>query len=196
MADRLVINVGAVTEAQYRLVHGKDLFLRVVDNIRQLAELRRVYNPGLRIEIVFIDNKLNHAAVSAAEAFFRKLGADVVNLVEAEIYDFTRDIAIPEARTHQPAGKGRAIPCLCWWYKLIVRPDLKLNVCCYRQQPIIADLSDRSLKTVWGSTGLNKLRLAGLRGAGCEDCVIYTPKGQADLLKGAAFHDAPSVQTA
>jgi MoaA/NifB/PqqE/SkfB family radical SAM enzyme len=58
-ADHVTINLGAVDQQQYLDLYGKNLFDRVVANIRRLVSLRDAGKPEFLIEIIYIVNAVN-----------------------------------------------------------------------------------------------------------------------------------------
>ena len=57
-ADHVVINLSAVDRQQYHDLHGKDLFDRVVNNIKRLVSLRDAGKPGFRSRLFILSMPL------------------------------------------------------------------------------------------------------------------------------------------
>ena len=94
--DHVVIDLGAVDRQQYRDLHGKDLFDRVVNNIKRLVSLRDAGKPGFRIEIAYIVNAVNIDQKQKMQDLASRLGVNAVYFKKMNVHAYNREIALPE----------------------------------------------------------------------------------------------------
>lgn len=161
--DRIVINLGTADRAGYRALQGRDLFIRVIKNIRELAKLRPQLNPNFRIEVVFIANRLNVDNQLKTENLVRKLGADFIRKTVAEISEHNHHIKLPD-HDDQTELVGEWPPCYHGWFYSSIKLNGDVNVCCFMQRVTIGNAYATSLKEVWGSDAYSRARTSALSG--------------------------------
>jgi len=169
-ADNILVNLGASSKEGYRDVHGKNLFMRVIKNIKEMARLREKYNPNFRIKVLFIETSLNADSRESTTELVRKLGADEVNCVKAETWEFTQDFNEAESKARETMKK-KWLPCYHGWFYSQVMLTGELRLCCYLQKKSITDLHQRSFKEAWFSEDYNHARRSAVSGEGYRDLV-------------------------
>ena len=172
-ADGIRINLAATDRFLYRTLHGKDLFCRVVANIRELARLRQDINPGFRIETAFVMNRLNHRQHDGMMSFAKDLGVDRVLEIPVELNPYNQVLGTGPCPAGRTAPQKRGLPCFFSWYNSFVRVDGKVNICCYLNRVVMADLARVSFKTAWLSSTYARMRTLALSAGfrdGREEC--------------------------
>lgn len=161
-ADHVVIDLGAVDRNQYLLLHGKDLFDRVVKNIERLVSLRDAGKPDFFIEIVYIVNALNTGQKQKMKDLATRLGVNFVCFKKLGLHPFNRVIALPK----NPKSKRQRTRSICWngWFYVLVKLDGNTSICCKIQQMEIGDLDKLSFKQLWHSPRMMYTRLLGKNG--------------------------------
>lgn len=162
-ADRIVINLGEADRASYRALQGKDLFMRVIKNIRELARLRPQLNPNFRMEVIFIATRLNAASQVRTENLVRKLGADFIRKTVAEISEHNQHIKLPD-HEDQIELPGDWPPCYHGWFYSAIKLNGDVNVCCFMQRLTIGNVFTTSFKDIWGSDAYSRARGSALTG--------------------------------
>ncbi len=173
LADGVRINLAATDRSLYRTLHGKDLLCRVMANIRELARLRQNVNPDFRIETVFVMNRLNLGQRAVMMSFAKDLGVDRVLEMPVELNPYNQVLGIESYPVGREVPQECGLPCFFSWYNTFVRVDGKVNICCYLNRVVMADLAKVSFKTAWMSSQYARMRAlaltAGFR-AGREEC--------------------------
>ena len=165
-ASAVHINLGAVDRRGYEALHGKDLFLRVTENIRALAALRDAEKPEFRIYIVFVINKLNAAIQGSMVKFAKRLGADALTPVTMSLTNYTGDI-LPEKKVlkEMACKKGKTLmPCFNGWFVASIEANGSVGFCCKVNKMNIANVNKKSFRDIWESKEFMRMRLAGRRG--------------------------------
>jgi MoaA/NifB/PqqE/SkfB family radical SAM enzyme len=162
-ADRVVINLGEADRASYRVLQGKDFFMRVIKNIRELARLRPQLNPNFRMEVIFIATRLNAASQAKTESLVRKLGVDLVRKTVAEISEHNHHIKLPD-HEDKIAITGEWPPCYHGWFYSAIKLNGDVNVCCFMQRLTIGNVFTTSFKDIWGSDAYSRARTSALTG--------------------------------
>lgn len=161
-ADRIVINLGEADRASYRALQGRDLFIKVIKNIRELAKLKPQLNPHFRIEVVFITTSLNQQNRIRTENLVKKLGANLLQQKVAEISQHNRHI-MPEDMDKREI-EGAWPPCYHGWFYSAIKLNGDVNVCCFMQRLTIGNVFKTSFKEVWKSDAYSRARLSALTG--------------------------------
>ncbi len=162
-ADRIVINLGEADRASYRALQGKDLLMRVLKNIRELARLRPQVNPNFRMEVIFIATRLNAASQSKTESLVKKLGVDWVRKTAAEISEHNHHIRLPN-QEDKTTLSGEWPPCYHGWFYSAIKLNGDVNVCCFMQRLTIGNAYATSFKDVWESEAYSRARALALGG--------------------------------
>lgn len=162
-ADRIVINFGEADRASYRALQGRDLFVKVIKNIRELARLRPQFNPNFRIEVVFISTRLNEESLLRTENLVRKLGADLIQKKVAEISEHNQHIMFPDQNA-KAEMEGDWPPCFYGWFYSAIKLNGDVNVCCFMQRLTIGNVFKTSFKDVWESDVYARARGSALTG--------------------------------
>lgn len=176
--DHVLINLGAVDRRQYHKLHGKDLFERVVNNIKRLVSLRDAGKPGFKIEIAYIVNAVNINQKQKMQDLAFQLGVNEVYFSEMYVDEYNRRIALPEGA--KEAEKKRTPPsCLNGWFFMAVNLNGNASLCCRIHQMPLGDFDKSSFKQFWLSTRMMNMRLLGKYGhiqnmfKACQNCSDY-----------------------
>jgi MoaA/NifB/PqqE/SkfB family radical SAM enzyme len=177
-ADHVVVDLNSVDRQQYRELHGKDLFDRVVKNIKRLVSLRDILKPGFVIEIDCVVNAVNIKYKKKMQELASQLGITGVSFSKMHGHAYNQDIILPEG-TAESEGKITPPACLNGWFYLKIRLDGSVGACCRNQQMNIGNLEKGSLKELWLSKHMMNMRLLGKYGRilkmfkACQTCTYY-----------------------
>ncbi|MCK4830407.1 SPASM domain-containing protein, partial [bacterium] len=176
-----------------RDMHGKDLFDRVVCNIKRLVSLRDAHKPGFRIEISYVVNAINIHQREKIQELASRLGVNWVLFRKMNIRSYNRKIA-PQNGACQVPGEEKRTPsaCLNGWFYLTLRLDGKTSYCYRFHQTHPGDINKVSLKKFWLSRQMMNMRLLGKYGylqkkfKECQRCPFYDKNIQClqDLKEG------------
>lgn len=179
--DHVLIDLGAVNRKQYRDLHGKDFFDRVVANIKRLVSLRDSGKPGFLIEIVFIVSAVNIGQKQKMRDLASKLGVHSVYFKEMNVHAYNQGIALPDSTMSGSEGEKKRTPpvCLNGWFYMIARSDNHFSTCCRILRMPLGDFDKQSLKQVWLAPRMMNIRLLGKYGQiqkmfkACQTCPFY-----------------------
>ena len=180
-ADHVLIDLGAVDRKQYLDVHGKDLFARVVKNIKKLVSLRDTGKGGFFIEIAYIVSTVNIDQKQKMRSWASALGVNKIYFKKMVEHPYNRDIVLPGGCLSGLEGKGQRTPpeCLNGWFYLRARTDYNTSFCCHIPQMRLGSFDRQSLKQLWLSKHLMNMRLLGKYGhiqkvnKACQTCPFY-----------------------
>lgn len=178
--DHIIVDLSAVNREQYLEVQGKDLFDRVIANIKRLVSLRDESKPGFIIEIVYILNILNVNQKNEMLGLASKLGVPIVDFKKMNTHAYNKEIALPDASPATPDGEDRRTPpmCLNGWFYLIAKENTT-STCCRIRHMKLGSLTESSLKEIWSSQHMMNMRLLGRFGqiqkmfTACQTCPYY-----------------------
>lgn len=166
-------SIDAGTREVYKKIHGKDDYDVVIQNIKDLIELK---NNGMELGLFasFCILKSNKEEV---EMFMKKIGKylDDVNIVEA----FEQCGQTPELIEEliNPNAKLGKIPCEMLFNRLHITYEGYLNACCLDMDNmlVVADLNKMSLAEAWNCQKMVELRKEHLTGkignVMCYNCI-------------------------
>ncbi len=162
-ADRIVINLGESDRESYRALQGKDLFIKVLKNIKELARLRPQFNPNFSIEVVFIATRLNVDSLAKTEYLARRLGADTVRKKIAETNGQNEQIILSDGQGKE--GSPREwIPCFQGWFYSAIKLNGDVNVCGYMRRVTVGNIFKASFKNIWESEAYFHARTSVMEG--------------------------------
>jgi MoaA/NifB/PqqE/SkfB family radical SAM enzyme len=162
-ASRIIINLGAADREGYRALQGRDLFVKVIKNIRELARLRPQFNPYFSIEVVIIVTSLNERDVLRTENLVRKLGANLVQKKEFQPSAHNQHMILP-GHEEKEEMTGEWPPCYHGWFYSAVKLNGDVNVCCYSQSLTIGNVFKTPFKQIWGSDEYTRARALAHQG--------------------------------
>ena len=179
--DHVIIDLSAVDRQQYQDLQGKDLFDRVVNNIKRLVALRDSVKPGFHIEIVYVLNAANVNQAQKMKEMSSQLGVNSLCFEKMNVHAYNRDISLPEDPRSDLGGEEKRTPpeCLHGWFYMIIKADDIASICCRINQMNLGDFDQWSLKQIWFSPKMMNMRLLGKYGQiqkmnkACGTCPFY-----------------------
>ncbi|MEI7999435.1 MAG: radical SAM protein [Candidatus Omnitrophota bacterium] len=162
-ANRIVINLGEADRKSYQALQGKDFFVKVIKNIRELSRLRPQFNPDFCIEVVFITTRLNIASLARTENLVKKLGVDVVRKTIGEASEYNRDIMFA-SKSKNEENIHKWSPCFYGWFYSAIRLNGDVNVCNLTRRSTIGNVYKTSFKDIWDSNAYSFARTSALTG--------------------------------
>ncbi|MBF0504773.1 MAG: radical SAM protein [Candidatus Omnitrophica bacterium] len=164
--DHVVINLSAVDRQQYRRLHGKDLFSRVIRNIQQLVALRDAGKPGFLIEINVVMNAFNIKQKQKMRNLAARLGVGMVHFTKMDVHAYNKGIALSKGPQLgvQPNAPRTPSACLNGWFYMIVKADGDVSPCYRIHSKYLGDFDQWSLKKLWLSKRMMNMRLLGKYG--------------------------------
>lgn len=191
--DHVLIDLSAVDREHYITVHGKDLFERVVANIKRLVALRDMVKPSFHIEITYIINRLNVDLKDRMLELAAQWGVPIVDYKVMNEHPSNKEFSLPDVYdvSLRPAVNKTPPACLNGWFYLIVSDEVATK-CCLIPHMNLGDLGQQSLKEIWLSPRMMKTRFLGKYGyiqkmySACQACSYY----EENLYKTKAMMDS------
>ena len=162
-ADHVIINLGAADKEGYQKLYGRNYFIKVLKNIRELIRLRPILNPNFYIEVVIVLTSHNREDFLNTERLVQKLGVDYVQKIESDVEvrsQFDPDFNIGQASTSEQQWQ----PCLHGWFYSTVNFDGNVHVCCFMERLAVGNAFGQSFKDVWRSPKYAEARVMALTG--------------------------------
>ena len=168
-ADKVQINCSAIARDTYQAFHGRDLFDRVMDNVRELTLRRNARKLPCLITVIYLLREESAVLMDEVRHFFQGLGVDKV-----VFRTFVQDgLEIADKR-------GADAPdCFYGWFGAIADGTVRPCYCLPGDGKF--DLKQRSFKEIWLSDDFMNVRMDGRHGrlggrvaGGCRQCRYYS----------------------
>lgn len=176
--DSIKFSINASNPKDYLLIHGKDEFDKVIENMLFLSALREVGNKRkFALYISYVATRYTEAEKDNFERKYRKYVDDIVfvNCVNHGgnmMNEIAKYLAIDSDKAITP----RQDICTMIFNRLHVTYEGFLTMCCsdYQNYLVIADLNKESLKDAWNNHYARNLRERhlqhDLKGIICFNC--------------------------
>ncbi|MBF0595090.1 MAG: radical SAM protein [Candidatus Omnitrophica bacterium] len=192
-ADTVIINLSAPNAAAYKKITGKNLFRRVVANIKFLVACRDSHRRPLSIMISAVHNSLNAALIDELKVLAKTLGVGIV-VKPLSVNAFNTKVRLPAAQAATP-GHPPPAPCLNGWFNFSAIANGDVSLCCHLSSLKVGNLNAASFKKIWLSKAFNNLRLAAKSGTlqrrhhSCRDCLSPSQYSRIGKLAGIGVPD-------
>lgn len=187
-ADRIIINLSESDPEGYRRTYGRDLFARVIKNIRELNRLRAKLNPDFFIEVVIVVTRLNAQTQFKTEKLVRKLGADRVERKKFYMSPHTQELMLP-GQEEIKAMEGAWPPCYHGWFYSHMTLEGDVTVCPFMHRWKMGNVYTARFKDIWESQEYTRVRSMALNGDTFRDYheCINCNAARRNKLIGAQF---------
>jgi MoaA/NifB/PqqE/SkfB family radical SAM enzyme len=168
-------SINAATRETYKLIHGKDDFDKVINNLNDILDLKKEEKLNLPIFASFVTVSLNQSEVGL---FKQKMGKyfDYINIVDA----YNQGGNMPELNNGlivENSDGGIKAPCSMLFNRLHITYEGYLNACCvdFDNMMAVADLRITPIEEAWNGEKMVKLRREHLSGSigrnMCYNCI-------------------------
>ncbi len=169
--DRLTISIESIAEGAYEKTRKGGKLGTTLENIENFISVKPLGETPL-LTIQFIRMKHNHKDIPAFIEKFKDR-VDFVSVTNITSVDGNADILKESMIDYSKLPK---VPCSELWLRLSVFWNGDVTVCCqdYNGALTIGNIKENSLKELWHSDKLNKLREShrrlNFRDTACKDC--------------------------
>jgi len=166
--DSIKFSINAATRETYKLIHGKDDFEKVMENLRYLRQYRDVCNQDVKIGASFILTNTNRHEKSLAEEMIGEIVDDIVFHEEVNHGGYMSGNDTQKRQT--------SIPCPMIFNRFHVSCEGYFTMCCidYQNYLAVSDLNEESLYAAWTSEVARNMRkrhlASGVEGTLCHNC--------------------------
>jgi len=166
--DSIKFSINAATRETYRLIHGRDDFDKVMENLRYLREYRDDNDADVKIGVSCILTNVNHHEKSLAEEMIGRIVDDIVFHEEGNQGGYMNRNNIPQIHS--------SVPCSMLFNRFHISHEGYFTLCCmdYQNYLAVADLNKVSLHAAWESEFAVSMRekhlTSKLEGTLCHNC--------------------------
>lgn len=196
--DSIKFSINAGTKETYKMIHGKDDFDLVMENLRYIADYRKKNNKTFKIYVSFIATKYSYNQENILKNEINDIVDDIVFLNVANqggmMYEINDYLALDNN-----TKKIEKLSCPLPFKSLHVTYEGYLTSCCidFQNYLTVADLNKVSLKEAWESEKfieLRKMHLENcLEGTLCYNCIYNKNESINPLIpEHATYYDKDS----
>jgi pyruvate-formate lyase-activating enzyme len=192
----LKFSVNAGTRQTYQLVHGKDDFNKVIENIRAISKYRKENSLDLKLMASCVVTKYVDKEIQIIKDLLGPLIDEIVFIgVGGQGGQSLDQLALLESNmSDAPPKLGEAKPCSMLWNRIHVTREGYLNLCCIDYENVLtyADLNTMSLKEAWHNQIITEMRQRQLdqklEGTLCHNC-LYNVKDKFEPISNIGLNN-------
>lgn len=184
--DSIKFSINAGTEKTYKIMHGKDDFNKVIDNVRFISEYRSAMNCDFKIYVSYVVTPQNVSEKELIEDLLGDLVDDIVFMNARNQGGLMYEINDKLVFESEKYKKNMAF-CSLPFNAIHITYEGYLTACCidFQNYLVVADLNKQALKDAWLNEEFIKLREKHLEnkleGTLCYNC-IYNVKEDVNPL--------------
>jgi molybdenum cofactor biosynthesis enzyme MoaA len=187
--DSIKFSVNAGSKESYRLVHGKDDFDKVINNIKFLSNYREKNNIDLKLMVSCVVTKeVEDEQDLLKDLILPYIDEIVFYGVNSQFGQSLDQIKLLKSNlSDDPPPIGTADPCSMIWNRVHVTREGYLTLCCadYENALTYADLNSTTLKEAWHNSTITNMRKRHktqcLDGTLCKNCLYGTEEAHYPL---------------
>lgn len=173
--DKITFSVFSMSNARNKMLTGEDGVGKVIDNIKEIAALRKKMHSKTKLCVRFLVCSENEDEMLQIRALAKDLGV----ILEIR-YTHNYSGIIEADFTSRHIFKAR-YPCYHLWYSPAITWDGKVVVCCndWNYSEVLGDIEKDSLAHIWQGRRMKELRGCHLGGAYdkiplCAQCNVWS----------------------
>lgn len=167
--DSIKFSINAATKETYKLIHGKDDFDKVLENLKQTRDFRDRNNIRLKIGVSYVLTDANYREKQYALDTFGKMADDMV-------FDKVKNHG--GYQDNESASQvAQKTPCSMLFNRFHVSFEGYFTLCCidYQNYLAVSDLNHASLAEAWASKLAVDMRVkhlsSDIKGTLCYNCI-------------------------
>lgn len=167
--NSIKFSINAATRETYKLIHGKDDFNRVMENLKQIKNFRDKNNIKFNIGASYILTDVNYREKEQAKNIIGKIVDDMVFIMKGNQSGYMYNKSIPQV--------AKSTPCGILFNRFHVSYEGYFTLCCvdYQNYLAVSDLNHTTLKDAWTSKLAvdmrNKHLSSNIKGTLCYNCI-------------------------
>ncbi len=167
--DSIKFSINAATKETYKLIHGKDDFVKVIKNLKFIRDFRDRGNIKLNIGVSFILTDINRKEKQYAEDRIGTIVDDLVFYEQGNQGGYMNKATLPQII--------KTTPCSMIFNRFHVSCEGYFTLCCvdYQNYLAVADLNETSLYDAWASQSAidmrNKHLSSNIEETLCYNCI-------------------------
>ncbi len=176
--DSIKFSINGTNRENYALIHGKDDFDRVIQNLKQTYAYKQQLDRKLNVFVSFAITKYTEDSIAEFVETFRPYADDIITNDVIEMGGYVPEVG-KYLKTSRQADfmEGMSVPCYTLWNTFIVTCEGYVTACCadFQNYFAYADLNKETIAEAWNNPWITKLRKDHLEGkymgTPCETCV-------------------------
>lgn len=174
--DSIKFSINAGTKETYKMIHGRDEFENVINNLRFVSEYRKKYKTGIKLYVSYVITRQNENEKEILKQLIGDIVDDII-FVEARnqggvMYEINEHLVLEDKKYDI-----KKPPCSLPFNSLHITYEGYLTACCidFQNYLVVADLNKSSLKDSWVNEEFIELREKHLNnrleGSLCYNCI-------------------------
>ncbi|MDE6052360.1 MAG: radical SAM protein [Lachnospiraceae bacterium] len=198
--DSIKFSINAGSAESYKLVHGIDGYVRVIENLKQLSEIRNKKGLKCKLYVSYIAIK---PTLQEAKTLRKEIAGYIDDFVVMNAN--SRGGSISEIEEKLFAGNDEyayTYPCSQLFNNIYITAEGYVYICCqdFENLTVVADLKEMNIRDAWNSAEFVSFRqkyLAGdLKGTLCMNCLYGKNEEVIPLNKEKAYFKVDSQREA
>lgn len=176
--DSIKFSINGTDPDTYKLIHGRDDFSRVMDNLKKTYDYKKSLNRPLNVYVSIAVTRYIENCVDRFADYCRQYCDDLVTNSVIEMGGYIgEELKYLQTQKDMDFNQGMTIPCYLLWNGLFVTYEGYATACCadFQNYLVYADLNNTSIKDAWNNETITNLRRAHLEGKieglPCVTCV-------------------------
>jgi len=178
--DSIKFSINAGTQETYKLIHGKDDFINVIDNIKYVYEYRKRTKGHFNIFVSYVRTKQN---INECDLLYNLIHSYVDEIVYVDAYNQGGNMyEINDGIMLNDIENLMTFPCYMLFNQLHVTCEGYLNICCvdFDNYLAVEDLNIVSIEEAWFGEKFASIRKKhiekDIEGTMCYNCIYNTNK--------------------
>lgn len=165
--DSIKFSINGTDSDNYKLIHGRDDFSRVMDNLKKTYEYKKNLGRSLKVYVSIAVTRYIEDSVETFADYCRQYCDDLVTNSVIEMGGYIgEELKHLQTQKNMDFNQGMTIPCYLLWNSLFITYEGYATACCadFQNYLVYADLNQTLLKDAWNNETLINLRKAHLEG--------------------------------
>lgn len=192
--DSIKFSINAIDRETYQLIHGKDDFDKVLENLKEISNYRTTSGKKFRIYVSYIATRHSLRKKEEIKIFFENMCDEVIVLNTINQSGLTPEIEtlLKVEGEQTDIDVKTSLPCNMLFNTINISYEGYITACCadFQNYLAYADLNNVSISEAWNNDIIVKLRKMHMDGdAGstlCANCIYNTTSKPIPLVEELA----------
>ena len=201
--NSIKFSINAGNKNTYKLIHGKDDFQTVINNIKFIDKYRKDNNLNLKLYVSFVVTKYTldekNELYDLLKDYIDEIAYYDVNTQMGQNLDIFDKFSLNNKSILLSVPEnGRGKPCAMLWNRIHVTCEGYLDLCCNDYENVLtySDLKHSSLKDSWTNSVIQEMRKMHLEqkleNTLCQNCIYNTSVDVVPISK-LGYHEGKQV---
>ncbi len=165
--DSIKFSINGTEPHNYRLIHGRDDFDRVMENLKKTYDYKKKLNRSLNVYVSMAVTRYIEDSVDRFADYCRQYCDDLVTNSVIEMGGYIgEELKYLQTQKNVDFNRSMTIPCYLLWNSLFITYEGYATACCadFQNYLVYADLNQTSLKDAWNNEVIMGMRKKHLEG--------------------------------